>query len=68
MWNQSNDTNEFVYKTETDSQILKTNYGSFLAAPQVVTAVARIRPQALDLSQAAGMTKNINKIKKENKL
>ena len=25
MWNLNNDTNELIYKTETDSQTLKTN-------------------------------------------
>ena len=25
MWNKKNDTNEFIYKTETDSQTQKTN-------------------------------------------
>ena len=25
MWNLKNDTNELVYKTETDSQTMKTN-------------------------------------------
>ena len=25
MWNLKHDTNEFIYKTETDSQILKAN-------------------------------------------
>ena len=25
MWNLKNDTNELIYKTETDSQIQKTN-------------------------------------------
>ena len=28
MWDLKNDTNELIYKTETDSQILKTNLQS----------------------------------------
>ena len=27
MWNLKYNTNELIYKTETDSQILKTTYG-----------------------------------------
>ena len=26
MWNLKKDTNELIYRTETDSQILKTNF------------------------------------------
>ena len=26
MWNPKRDTNELIYKTETDSQTLKTNF------------------------------------------
>ena len=28
MWNLKYDTNELIYKTETDSQIQKTTYGN----------------------------------------